>query len=189
LSGSLQEWVLDRRVDLAIVYNQPPLEALDIAPMCTEPMVIVGPPAGQGSLELGAKPLRIRNLAELPMIVPGFPHANRRMLEQAAVQHGVHLQVVLEVDSVALTKALVRRGLGYSFLTYTAIQDEVERGELCAHMIERPPITSTISLATLREHRASRLVRVMSDIVQETLHELVVNGPWRERVTWVGKPR
>lgn len=186
LSSSLQEWLLDRRVDLAIVYNQPPLEAFDITPLWSEAMVIVGPPSDTLIAERGGESLRIRDLAELPLIVPGFPHANRRVLEQAAVQHGVHLRIVLEVDSVTLTKALVRRGLGYSMLTYTAIQDEVSRGDLQALPIERPSIRSTVSLATLREQRASRLVRAMSDVVSDKLHDLVTTGPWKGRVSWLG---
>ena len=186
LSSSLQEWLLDRRVDLAIVYNQPALEAFDVMPLCSEAMVIVGPPDDTVIERRGGEPLRIRDLAELPLIVPGFPHANRRVLEQAAVQHGVHLRVMLEVDSVTLTKALVNRGLGYSLLTYTAIQEEVERGDLRALPIERPSIRSIVSLATLREQRASRLVRTMADVVQEKVRELVVDGAWKGYVTWLG---
>jgi len=189
LSSSLQEWLLDRRVDVAIVYNQPPLDAFDIVPLCSEPMVIVGPPKGS-TLAMPTKALlHVRDLAELPMIVPGLPHANRRVLEQAAVQHGVRLKIVLEVDSVALTKALVRRDLGYGFLTYTAVAAEVARGELQAFAIERPAIRSVISMATLREQRASRLVREMTMVVKEQLRELVVNGAWQGTVTWLSDDR
>lgn len=186
LSSSLQEWLLDRRVDLAIVYNQPPIEAFDLHPLCSESMVIVGPPGDTVIQQRGGEPLRIRDLAELPLIMPGFPHANRRVLEQAAVQYGVHLRIVLEVDSVTLTKALVRRGLGYAMLTYTAIQEEVARGDLTSLPIERPPIRSVVSLATLREQRASRLVRTMSEVVAEKMHELVTTGAWKDHVTWIG---
>jgi LysR family nitrogen assimilation transcriptional regulator len=186
LSSSLQEWLLDRRVDLAIVYNQPPLDAFDMLPLCSEAMVIVAPPDDTLIDQRGGAPLRIRDLADLPLIVPGFPHANRRVLEQAAVQHGVHLRVILEVDSVSLTKALVRRGLGYSLLTYTAIQDEVARGELKSLPLERPSIRSIVSLAMLREQRASRLVRAMADVVRESMRELVVEGAWKGYATWLG---
>jgi LysR family nitrogen assimilation transcriptional regulator len=186
LSSSLQEWLLDRRVDLAIVYNQPPLEAFDVMPLCSEAMVVVGPPDDTVLERRGGEPLRIRDLADLPLIAPGFPHANRRVLEQSAVQHGVHLRIVLEVDSVTLTKALVRRGLGYSLLTYTAIQEEVERGELKALPLERPAIRSVVSLATLREQRASRLVSTMSGLVSEKVHDLVTKGAWKGHVSWLG---
>ena len=186
LSSSLQEWLLDRRIDIAIVYNQTPLEAFDIRPLCSEAMVVVGPAGCTRIADRGGAPLRMRDLAELPLILPGFPHANRRVLEQAAAQHGVHLRVVLEVDSVTLTKALVRRGVGYSLLTFTAIREEVDRGELQALPIERPAIRSTVSLATLREQRTSRLVRAMADVVTEQLCDLVTGGPWKGRVSWLG---
>jgi LysR family nitrogen assimilation transcriptional regulator len=186
LSSSLQEWLLDRRVDLAIVYNQTALDAFDVRPLCSEAMVVVGPPGDTLIEQRGGEPLRIRDLAALPLIVPAFPHANRRVLEQAAVQHGVHLRVVLEVDSVTLTKALVRRGLGYSLLTYTAIQEDVCRGDLQALPVERPTIRSTVSVATLREQRASRLVRAMSEVVATELHDLVTSGAWKGHVAWLG---
>jgi LysR family nitrogen assimilation transcriptional regulator len=186
LSSSLQEWLFDRRVDLAIMYNQPPLEAFDMSPLWSEAMVVVGPPDDTVIDQRDGAALRIRDLAELPLIVPGFPHANRRVLEQAAVQHGVNLRIILEVDSVTLTKALVRRGLGYSLLTYTAIQEEVARGELKSLPIERPSIRSIVSLAMLREQGASRLVRMMSGVVRENVRNLIVDGAWKGRAIWLG---
>jgi LysR family transcriptional regulator, nitrogen assimilation regulatory protein len=184
LSTSLQEWLLDRRVDLAIVYNQPPLDALDIVPMFSEPMVVVSPP-GSDAPTPGAL-FRIRDLADLPLILPGLPHANRRVVERAAVQHDVHLRVVLEVDSVPLTRALVSYGLGHSLLTYTAVQEDVASGRLRARPIERPAIRSTVSLATLRDRRASPVVDAMFSVVSEKLHELVVSDAWQGEVVWLG---
>jgi len=172
--------------NLAIVYNQTPLDAFDVRPLCSEAMVIVGPPDDTLLQDRGGQPLRIRDVAELPLIIPAFPHANRRVLEQAAVQHGVHLRIALEVDSVTLTKALVRRGLGYSLLTYTAIQEEVARGELRALPLERPAIRCTVSVATLREQRASRLVRTMAAVVGDKVYELATSGAWKGYVCWLG---
>jgi DNA-binding transcriptional LysR family regulator len=42
-----------RRVDLAIVYNQTPLEAFDVRPLCSVAMVIVGPPGDPVRDDLG----------------------------------------------------------------------------------------------------------------------------------------
>ncbi|GAB2900793.1 LysR substrate-binding domain-containing protein [Paraburkholderia jirisanensis] len=184
LSNSLQEWLIDRRVDVAIVYNQPPLDALDITPMFSEPMVVVGPPDAQDAPV--AEQLRIRDLADLPLILPGLPHANRRIIERAAVQHDVHLRIVLEVDSVPLTRSLVANGFGYSLLTYTAVQDDVACGRLRAFSIERPSIRSTVSIATLRDLRKSPIVDAMCEVVSEKLYELVVSDGWQGQVSWVG---
>lgn len=180
LSSSLQEWVLDKRVDLAVVYNQPLLDAFDVRPLFSEPMILIGPAGDAGR----KRSYHIRDLADLPLILPGLPHSNRRLVEQAAIQHGVRLRVEIEVDSVALTKQLVKAGLGYSILTHVAIKDEVARGEVVAYKIERPSIRSTVAITTLRESRPSRLVEAWSAMLQEKLRSLIGSEAWTNDIVW-----
>ncbi|ONO06891.1 LysR family transcriptional regulator [Burkholderia cenocepacia] len=181
LSNSLQEWVLDRRVDLAVVYNQPPLDAFDIVPLFSEPLIVVAPPDAAPT----RKTFQIRDLANIPLILPGLPHSNRRLIDQAAVQHGVRLRVEFEIDSVALTKQLVRAGVGYSLLTYVAIQEELARGELKAIAIERPAIRSTVSISTLRENRPSRLVDAWIRLLKDKLFSFTREQTWSDQVVWL----
>lgn len=183
LSSYLQEWVLDRRVDLALVYNQPLLDSVDVKPLFSEPMVLVGPNDGS----MASRSWRISELGEIPLILPALPHSNRCLLEQIAAQNGVRLRVEIEVDSVALTKQLVTAGLGYSILTSAAIQGETLRGDLLAHPIERPAIRSSVAITTLREQRSSRLVMSMASLLQEAVHTLVSHSEWRTDVLWLGK--
>jgi LysR family nitrogen assimilation transcriptional regulator len=183
LSSYLQEWVLDRRVDLAVVYNQPLLDSVDVQPLFSEPMVLVGRP-GDGD---ASRVWRIAELGEIPLILPALPHSNRTLLEQIALQHGVRLRVDMEVDSVALTKKLVAAGLGYTISTATAIQAETRQGTLRAHPIERPAIRSSVVVTTLREQRANRLVTSMAALLTETMHDLITHSEWRTDVLWLGK--
>lgn len=180
LSSSLQEWVLDKRVDLAVVYNQPLLDAFTVRPLFSEPMILIGPVGASGR----KRSYHIRDLADIPLILPGLPHSNRRLVEQAAIQHGVRLRVEIEVDSVALTKQLVKAGLGYSILTHVAIMDEVSRGEVVAYNIERPSIRSTVAITTLRENRPARLVDAWATLLQEKLESLIANQVWKSDVVW-----
>jgi LysR family nitrogen assimilation transcriptional regulator len=186
LSSSLQEWVLDGRVDIAVLHNPPPLESLDIERVLSEPMVVVGPPRPPAGA--GKAPFRLDSLSELPLILPGLPHSNRRLMEQAAVQRGLRLRVVLEVDSVELTKSLVAQGLGYTILTFAAVQNEVARGELSVHPIERPAIRSTVAIASLRESRASPLVGAMKAILRDNMQSLVISGEWQGSPLWLADP-
>lgn len=180
ISSLLQEWVPERRVDVAVLYNPPPLESIDVSPLLHERMALVGPPlAGQGRPRAPLKECRIRDLGDLPLIMPSMPHNNRRVLEQAAIQHGVQVRIVLEVDSVALTKAMVKRGYGYTILTYSSVHDEVMRGELQARFIERPPLIATLSIVRLREERSPRLARELVRTVREVLRGLVDDGSWK----------
>ena len=180
LSSSLQEWVLDKRVDLAVVYNQPLLDAFNVRPLLSEPMVLVGP----AGTKIRHK-YQIRDLANLPLILPGLPHSNRRLIEHAAIQHGVRLRIELEVDSVALTKQLVKSGVGYSLLTYVAVKNEIDRGELIAHSIERPAIRSTVAITTLRDGHSSRLVDAWIKILCQKLRRLTESEEWQTDVVWL----
>jgi len=184
LSSSLQEWVLDRRVDLAVVYNQPPLDAFNVRPLFSEPMILVGAPGTESGAKAGKREYQIRDLASVPLILPGLPHSNRRLIEQAAIQHGVRLRVALEVDSVALTKQLVKAGAGYSILTYIAIQEEIARGELVAHRIGRPGIRSSVAITTLRENPPSRFAAAWTSLLQSKLKRFIATESWKADVVW-----
>jgi len=181
LSSSLQEWVLDRRVDLAVVYNQPPVEAFNVRTLFSEPMILVGPPVPKAQ----ERDYHIRDLAELPLILPSLPHSNRRLIEQAAVQYGVRLRVMLEVDSVALTKQLVKAELGYSILTFIAIQREIEAGELSAHRIVRPSIRSNVAVTTLRDGPASRYAEAWIEMLCSRLKTFVSSAAWKGEAVWL----
>ena len=180
LSSYLQEWVLDRRVDLAIVYNQPPLDAVDVQPLFSEPMLLVGPPGSPSG------PCTLADLGGLPLILPALPHSNRLLIERSASQSGVRLRVVMEVDSVALTKKLVAAGLGYSILTSIAVHAERRSGELTVRCIERPGIRSSVAITSLREQRSARLVAAMAELVNDSVHVLIRAADWNADVLWQG---
>lgn len=183
LSSSLQEWVLDRRVDIAVLYNQTMQDDFDVQPLFSEPMVLVGPPA-----DTRVPPaLHIRDLAGLPLLLPGMPHSNRLLIEHAALQQGVRLRVEMEVDSVVLTKDLIKAGAGYSILAYAAVQRESAQGELMLHRIERPAILSSVAITTLREQRSARLTASVASLLTEKMHELISRPAWRSDVKWLAR--
>ncbi|WP_321788025.1 MULTISPECIES: LysR family transcriptional regulator [Paraburkholderia] len=180
-SSSLQEWVADRRVDMAVVYNQPPLDAFEVKPLFSEPMILIAPPGST----LAKRQLQIRDLAAIPLILPGLPHSNRRLIEHAAVQNGVRLRIALEVDSVALTKQLVKDGVGHSILTYVAIRDEVARGDFIAINIGRPAIRSTVAITTLRESAPSRFAVAWEKMLRRKLADFMSHEEWKVDITWL----
>src|SRR6201999_172050 len=87
VTSSLQEWLLEKRIDIAILHNPPHLETLDIAPILLERMLVIGPPKRRVKDGRHPASFRIRNLGELPLILPNMAHNNRRLVEQAAIEH------------------------------------------------------------------------------------------------------
>jgi LysR family nitrogen assimilation transcriptional regulator len=178
VTSSLQEWLIEKRIDLAILHNPPHLESLDISPVLTERMLVIGPPAPRGK---GPKPratLRIRDLGDLPLILPSMAHNNRRLVEHAALEHGVRLRIRSEVDSVAFAKAMVEQGLGYTILTYASVEDEVARGRLTAYPIVRPTLATKVTIVRLRDSQPPKLIREAQAMLHETCRLLVRSRRW-----------
>ena len=88
----------------------------------------------------GILPLRLRELADVPLILPGPRHWIRRLLARAAFQRGIRLNAALQADSVAMTKDMVRNGLGCTILPGIAVRDEIARGALVFRPIEQPAL-------------------------------------------------
>lgn len=176
ISSSLEEWLLDRRLDIAVLYNPPPLDGIELTPILHERMVVAGPPAR--AKESVSDTIRWRELSGLSLILPSLPHSNRRLIEQSATQHGVRLNVAFEVDSVSMTKAMVKRGLGATILAYAAVAADAARGELSIRSIERPPLISTVSIGMPRERQPSWLAGELLALVRTVIAGSVGDGSW-----------
>ena len=178
VASSLQEWLIDKRLDIAMLHNPPHLEALNISPILTERMWVIGPPARHLKAGKPRARYRIRDLAELPLILPNMAHTNRRLVENAALEHGVRLRIKIEADSVAFAKAMVENGLGYTILTYAAVQDEVATGKLAAYPIVRPTLSTKVTIVTLRDKQLPRPVEEASALLHEVCRALVRSNQW-----------
>jgi len=175
-SGSdLEEWVLHRRVDMAVVTDPPMLPGLEVVPILTESLGLVVPVHARAAEEQA--PLRLRDLVGEPLILPGPQHWIRRRVDSAAQQHGIRLHPVLQVNSVASTKSMVRNGLGCAILPLSAVQDEVARGALAFRPIGHPPLIATCGLAIPRP-APNPVVAEFADIAREAMTALVGSGAW-----------
>jgi len=177
ISSSLEEWLLDRRIDLAVMHNPLPLEGIDIEPVLHERMVLVRAPSDSPKAKK-PKSVRIRDLANIPLILPSLPHSNRRLIERIASQHGARLNVVAEIDSVRFTKALVKQNFGQTLQTYAGVVSDLATGELDLVEIDHPPMISTLCIGMPRETRSVWLNKQIAHLTRTVIAEAVANGDW-----------
>lgn len=180
LSSSLEDWLLNRKIDIAVLHNPMPLEGIHLEPILSEHMVLVTAPGdGQvGAGQVGAGPVAFRSLADIPLVLPSLPHSNRRLLERMAIQHNMRLNVAIEVDSIPLIKAMVKNGFGATIQTFAGVALDVARGELVARPIERPALSSTICIGTAQEAKASWMILEAVRMVRQCVRQLVADGDW-----------
>lgn len=174
-SGVLDTWVLNRKVDVAIVQNPADLDNLRIEPLVTERLGVIASP--RSALAESSSPLRLRDLEHLPLILPNPQHWIPRLLARASFQCGIRLEPVFQVDSVSLIKEMVRSGLGCSVLPGAAARDEIDRGALVFRMIDHPSLATTHAIAIRQTSHDPRVLNFVA-VLREVIGSLVAGQAW-----------
>lgn len=91
-------------------------------PLCVVELVLVAPP---GDRLTARGTVRLRQLRDCPLILPGFPHALRRLVEESCAKLGFAARVALEVDSLSTMKEVVASGGGYTIAPFDAVAHDV----------------------------------------------------------------
>lgn len=175
ISSQLEEWLLNRRIDIAVLHNPLPLEGIEMRPLLHERMVLALAPGHPAASPDG---IGFGDLSEVPLILPSLPHSNRRLVERIALQHNLRLNVALEVDSVPLIKSMVKRGFGATIQTYAGVAAEAARGEFVVRTIERPYLSSTICIGLPAEARTAWLTLELMRMLRTCVAGLVTRGAW-----------
>jgi LysR family transcriptional regulator, nitrogen assimilation regulatory protein len=167
LSPALREHLIRGEADMALLTETVEAEKLSIMRFSTAQLCLIGAP---GSLADGKAPIRMAELAGLPMILAGLAHLGvRRVVEQAAGRTGVAFDVVAEVDSIIVARKMVTRGLGYTIGLRRNAQAEIDRELLAARPIRGLYLTLFLCRALMfapsrAVHEVQRtLVRIAKD--------------------------
>lgn len=173
-TAQLEEWACSRRIDLAVLQDPPALSGLALEPLADEPLGLVC--GVRGAMAHSSRPLKLRELAATPLILPGEQHWIRRKLVQAAFQHGVRLHITLQIESLAALKQMVRNGLGCTVLPQAAVQEEIARGSLAFRPMEQPALGCTHTLAW--SEAAEPTVTALARLLRQVVATLVGDGGW-----------
>jgi LysR family nitrogen assimilation transcriptional regulator len=175
-SASLEEWVLDRRVDVAVLQDPAALDELTIEPVVTERLGLV---SGVRTIQLqGTDSVRVRQLGGLKLILPHPRHWIRRLVDSAAFRRGIVLDQVQQVDGVALVKEMVRDGSGHTVLPFVAVRDEVARGALSFLPIDHDPLLTTHAIAFRGGVAPAPFVTEVGRVLREVMSHHARSGAW-----------
>ena len=175
-SNLLQEWLIGGRVDIAVLHNPPTLKDLSSEPLLRETLHLILPPGPVPAFARGGT-CRFRDLQDVPLIMPSLPHSNRVLLEQAAVQHGIRLQIAMEVDSFNLTWRLVDQGIAASVMTAAAASRHMTDIRGTAVAIQ-PPVSVVLCAATRNSVPPAPGQRQMIDLLRDIVGRAVESGDW-----------
>lgn len=135
-TDTLQRWVTSGLVGIAIVdTGLPDMPRLPLS--VPEPLAVIAYP-GHALLRNG--PVTLATLASLPLALPGRLFGLRETLDAAAQAHGLRIAPQIEIDGLAMLIAVLGRAPLCTVLPPSAVQKELDSGELIAHPIIEPEI-------------------------------------------------
>ena len=176
-SGTIHDWLVRGRVDIALVHDPLPQKGFRLLPLAEEEVCLVATPGAAGLARGHARPA---DLAGLPLILPGRPNASRRLLDEWLAEAGGAPTPRLEVDDHSVIRALLRAGHGYTLLTRGGFAQEAARGEL-AGVPFRPRVHWKLTLVTAAQPAQPELVEPVAELLRRVVRDAARGGGWPAR--------
>jgi DNA-binding transcriptional LysR family regulator len=153
------EMVKEGSADVGIVGKEHRHPSLVYTPFCLDEIVLVGP---KGS------PAKIRadELAGMPIIIREAGSGTRKNTEEALGRQGITpsaLQVVLESSSTESIKKSIAAGLGVSFLSRLAVEQEQRAKSLAVIRVEGLDIRRSFYFVHSGSRQLSRAAQLLLD--------------------------
>lgn len=156
LSMHLREWLLAGRLDLALLFDPPPIPQLAYEVLMREPLLLVAP----ASAFRLPKQVPLAALAQYPMVLPSSPNSIRNLVDSVLRPRQVALRLVAEVGAVQTVLSLVEQGVGCTILPESALPRQPALAPALTRAAIGPPrIRNTFVLAVPRARPATRLTR------------------------------
>ncbi|QDW40804.1 LysR family transcriptional regulator [Bradyrhizobium sp. KBS0727] len=176
-TGHIPELLRSARLDLGVVFRLEEGHGLVARRVLEEDLYLVGPPGNLDGVDVA-----LRDLAAMPMILPGRPHSLRELIADCARREGISFQIVAEVDAIPQIKELVATGLGYTILSHASIRPELEVGRLSARRIGSPSITRSVIFCRSADVPATRALQTVEETARQIVSRLVQSGNWLARL-------
>ncbi|WP_322054499.1 LysR family transcriptional regulator [Paraburkholderia bannensis] len=174
--GEVETWLDSGRVDLAILFHgERAMTTERLATLATIETYLVGAPDSPGVQQ---ETIEFKQLAGLPLILPGRPNRLRNLMDDVARRAGIELRTVLEADSLALQREMAASGRGYAVLGPWAIAPDIRAGRLRAARIVKPNLTRFVTLASSSQGAMTPAIRVVIATMKEIASELSKSGAY-----------
>ncbi len=166
-NGTLQDWVVRGLVGVAIVETG--LPHMPRLPLGSSEGLAAVAHASHKLLPPG--PVKFADLVRLPLVLPTGRFGLRQLVEAAAEERGLRIQPYMEIDALTMAAALLTRAPVCTVLPPSAVQRELDDGELTAHPIVDPVIARRLFVIYSGERSLSEPERDLVNTLRGRLSE------------------
>lgn len=174
-SGDVREWLVGGRLDVGVLYS--PGRAANVVGqhLLVEDLFLCCAPKAPGALR---PEVPLAEAIRQPLILPGRPHGLRILVDSVCAEAGLTPEVVLELDSMATIKDLVRRADAATILPFCGVYREVASGAMAARRIVSPSLTRTLIVGETVRRPKTPATSAVVRCLREEVRRLVAAGLW-----------
>lgn len=173
-SGTVYEWLISGRLDMAILYYSKEHGTAVMTPFLEEDMVALGTTEMLGDQQQIAIP----DLAQHKLIAAWRPHMHRLTLDAAFVAADVPFVPQIEIDSLPCMIELARRGEGVAILPPSSVARELGDGRLKSVALH-PNIKLTTVLGRAPNKQPTRAMTILVKTLRNLAEELAPKTGWK----------
>ncbi len=173
LSAAMLESLVNGRLDIVLLYNARPSPDIEITPLQEEELFLVQA-CRHGA---GTGPIQLRDIAQLPLVIPSRPNAIRMRVESEMAARGCSPRVALEIDGVSAILDLVADGSGNAILSHNAVHSSTNPSLFRLRPIRDPRLRVRISLAVSAHRPATLTQQATQALIIETLASVLPAAP------------
>ncbi|MFE8269637.1 tricarballylate utilization LysR family transcriptional regulator TcuR [Salmonella enterica] len=175
LSGNLERMINTRQIDLAVVFQKDKILRWSARPILEEQLFLIGSHALLAALP--DNPITPEQLAGIPLIMPSQEHGLRGRLDAVCQEHALNVEIVAEIDGLALLMRAVRDGLGATLQPGAAIS-HLDNDALRVIGVHNPVLSRPNFLVSLSDDELTPAGLAARVVLTKVMRQLVDAGEW-----------
>ncbi|EBU7169643.1 tricarballylate utilization LysR family transcriptional regulator TcuR [Salmonella enterica] len=175
LSGNLERMINTRQIDLAVVFQKDKILRWSARPILEEQLFLIGSHALLAAIP--DNPITPEQLAGIPLIMPSQGHGLRGRLDAVCQEHALNVEIVAEIDGLALLMRAVRDGLGATLQPGAAIS-HLDNDALRVIGVHNPVLSRPNFLVSLSDDELTPAGLAARVVLTKVMRQLVDAGEW-----------
>jgi len=177
LTGNLIVQLKSGRINLAVLFDDGQLSPFASTPMVEEEMMYITRADSQYGVGK-KKTVTLAQAIKAPLILPGLQHGVRPRIENIVRSHGMSLDNVIEINSVAILKSAILADIGATILPVAPLLSEIERGDMVALPISGERMARTLALCASKNIPLTNAAAAVERLVLDVTDDLCRKGKW-----------
>jgi len=171
-SALLREWLVNGRLDIALLFTDKPERGLAVEPLFVEELFYV-------TADPATCPIRIADAVQHPLLSAGPGSSAHRVAQEAFKMHGVTVTSIGEINTLDALRRAVASGIGNAILSWSALYDGDERSRLNYRRFADAKLVRPVALCFSEVTQRSPAIEAVALTLKALVYELIESATWK----------